>query len=221
MIGAILFDIDGTLIDSNDLHAAAWREAFLHFGADIAFDAVRRQIGKGADNLMPALLPKELAERRGKEIEDYRSSLFKRDYLARAKPFDGVRPLFERLRREGKRIVLASSAEGEEVEHHLDLLGVQDLVAATTSADDAEHSKPDPDIFAAALTKVKPLGPEQVLVVGDSPYDMLAAGKLGIRSIGVRCGGFADSVLTDAGAAELFDGPADLLRNYEASLLGR
>ncbi len=220
MIGAVLFDVDGTLIDSNDLHAAAWRESFLHFGVDLPHDVIRGQIGKGGDNLIPALLPPELVESRKDEIDEFRSNLFKRDYLPRVVPFPGVRELFERLRADGKRIVLASSAKGEEVRFHLGVIGAEDLVEATTSADDAEHSKPDPDIFAAALAKVAPLGRgDVVVVVGDSPYDLEAAGKLGIKAIGFRSGGFPEDVLRDVGAAEIYDGPADLLARYDQSLL--
>jgi HAD superfamily hydrolase (TIGR01509 family) len=221
MIGAVLFDVDGTLIDSNDLHAAAWREAFLHFGVDLPHDVIRGQIGKGGDNLMPALLPAELVERSQEEIDEYRSDLFKRDYLPRVVPFPGVRDLFERLRSDGKRIVLASSAKAEEVHYHLGVIGAGDLVEATTSSDDVAHSKPDPDIFAAALAKVAPLSAHQVVVVGDTPYDCEAAAKLGIRSIGFRSGGFPEQWLSQAGAAELYDGPAHLLSSYEHSLLVR
>ena len=221
MIGAVLFDVDGTLIDSNDLHAVAWRETFLHFGVDLPLDSIRSQIGKGRDNLIPTLLPKELVEARQEEIEQYRSDLFKSDYLPRVVPFPCVRELFERLKADGKRIVLASSAKGAEVAFHVGVIGAEDLVDATTSADDVEHSKPCPDIFAAALEKVKPLGADEVVVVGDSPFDVLAAKKLGIKVIGVRSGGFPEQVLLEAGADEIYDGPADLLRNYESSLIGR
>jgi phosphoglycolate phosphatase-like HAD superfamily hydrolase len=221
MAKAILFDIDGTLIDSNDLHAAAWQEAFRKFGVELPFDNIRQQIGKGGDNLIPALLPPDLVERCQQEIEDYRSELFKRDYLPRVVPFPGVRPLFERLYADGIKIVLASSAKGAEVKYHLDVIGAHDLVVATTSKDDVEHSKPCPDIFAAALAKVAPLGPKDVVVVGDSPYDMEAAGKLGIPPIGVLCGGFEEAVLREAGAAEIYSNLEDLLSRYESSLLVR
>lgn len=221
MIGAVLFDVDGTLIDSNDLHASAWREAFLQFGFDIPLEDIRQQIGKGGDNLIPALLPKEEADRLHEEIDTYRSDLFKRDYLPRVVPFPCVRELFERIVSDGKKIVLASSAKGAEVDFHLNLIGAADLVTATTSADDVEHSKPCPDIFAAAMEKVRPFGPNELVVVGDSPFDVQAAKKLGLGVIGLRSGGFPDDVLRQAGAEELFDGPEDLLRNYELSLLPR
>ena len=219
MIGAVLFDVDGTLIDSNDLHAAAWREAFCRFGIDIPIEEIRQQIGKGGDNLIPTLVSEQTEEARHEEIDAFRSDLFKRDYLPRIVPFPCVRELFERLVGDGRKIVLASSAKGAEVSYHLNLIGAPDLVTATTSADDVEHSKPCPDIFAAALAKVAPLTPQEVVVVGDSPYDVQAAKKLGIRVIGMRSGGFDDQVLIDAGADELYDAPEHLLRNYERSLL--
>ena len=219
MARAALFDVDGTLIDSNDLHAAAWREAFLNFGVDLPLAEIRQQIGKGGDNLIPALLPRRLVEERQQEIEDFRSELFKRDYLPRVVPFPGVRALFERLYSDGTKIVLASSAKGAEVDYHLALIGAQDLVTATTSADDVEHSKPCPDIFAAALEKVAPISAGEAVVIGDSPFDMQAAKKLGIATIGVRSGGFPDQVLLDAGADQLHDNPEKLLSSYESSLL--
>ena len=215
-IRAALFDVDGTLVDTNDLHAAAWLEAFGHFGFDIAFDAIRWQIGKGGDNLIPTLLP-DIDEARQKEMEDFRSALFKRDYLARAVPFRGVRPLFERLYSDGIRIVLASSSGAEEVDFHLNLIACSDLVAAATTKDDVESSKPCPDIFEAALGKVAPLGAEDSAVIGDSVWDVKAAVKLGLRTIGFRSGGFPDQALREAGAIAIYDGPADLLARYADS----
>lgn len=217
---AVLFDVDGTLVDTNDLHAAAWREAFLHFGHDFPVDRIRFQVGKGGDNLIPALLP-GVGEARQKAIEDHRSALFKRDYLQRAMPFPGVRGLFERLHGDGVGIVLASSAGEEEVRFHLDLIGVADLVSATTSKDDVESSKPCPDIFEAAMAKLGPLSADEAIVVGDSPWDVKAACRAGLRTIGFRCGGFPEEALTGAGACQLYDGPSDLAARYDESVFGR
>jgi HAD superfamily hydrolase (TIGR01509 family) len=219
MIGAVLFDVDGTLIDSNDLHAAAWQEAFRAFGIEIPMGDIREQIGKGGDNLIPSLVPADTDRALHARIDSFRSDLFKRDYLPRVVPFPGVRALFERLLADGLKIVLASSAKEEEVKFHLGIIGAADLVIATTSADDVEHSKPCPDIFASALQKVAPLTPEQVVVIGDSPFDVIAAKKLGMGVIGFRSGGFDDRVLLEAGADQLFDGVEDLLAGYESSLL--
>lgn len=219
MAKAVLFDVDGTLVNSNDLHAAAWQETFRHYGVEIPFEKVRSQIGKGGDNLIPSLLPSELVEAKQEEIEQFRSELFQRDYLPRVVPFPGVRALFERLFEDGVKIVLASSAKAKEVEFSLGIIGAADLVHATTSGDDVENSKPDPDIFQAAWKKVSPLAAEEVVVVGDTPWDVKAARKAGLKTVAVRSGGFADEELLEAGAAALYDGPEDLLRNYEGSLL--
>jgi HAD superfamily hydrolase (TIGR01549 family) len=218
--GAVLFDVDGTLVDTNDLHAAAWRETFLQFGLDKPLDEIRWQIGKGGDNLLPTLFP-ELSEAQAEEMDEFRGELFKRDYLQRAVPFPGVRELFERLAGEGARIVLASSAGKEEVRFHLGLLGVEDLVAATTSRDDVESSKPCPDIFEAALARVAPLGPDDAVVVGDTPWDVKAAARAGVRAVGFRSGGFPEEALAEAGACELYDGARDLLSKFETSVFGR
>jgi HAD superfamily hydrolase (TIGR01509 family) len=217
---AVLFDVDGTLVDTNDLHAAAWREAFLHFGLDKPVEEIRWQVGKGGDNLIPTLFP-ELSEAQVEEIDEFRGALFKRDYLPRAVPFPGVRALFERLAEDGTRIVLASSAGKEEVHYHLGLLAVEDLIAAATSRDDVESSKPCPDIFEAAIAKVAPLGVEEAAVVGDSPWDVKAAAKLGLRTVGFRSGGFPDEALSDAGACELYDGAEALLERFDSSVFGR
>lgn len=218
MIGAVLFDVDGTLIDSNDLHAAAWQQAFQHFGIELPVEAIRGQIGKGGDNLIPALLPAEMVREEQSEIESFRSELFTRDYLPRVTPFPGVRGLFEALYESGIKIVLATSAHAEELRFHRSVLGCEDLIFDATSRDDVDRSKPCPDIFEAALRKVAPLSPAETLVIGDSPWDVKAARAASIDAIGVRCGGFADQDLTKAGAIAIQDGPAELLNSFPAWL---
>ena len=218
-IRAALFDVDGTLIDSNDFHAEAWTRTFAQFGRDVPLDRVRGLIGMGGDNLMPAVLPADFIDTHAQEMEAFRADLFAREYMDRIRPFPGVRALFERVRAAGIDIVLASSGKEDEVAHHLELIGCGDLVSATTSADDAEHSKPDPDIFAAALAKMPGVSAAQAVVVGDSPYDMRAAKALGIATIGFRSGGFADDVLRQAGCDALYDDAADLLARFDRSVL--
>ena len=210
MIEAVLFDVDGTLVDSNDLHAAAWREAFSHFGIELPFDDIRQQIGKGGDNLMPTLLTPEQLKAKGKAIEAYRSELFGRDYLPRVAPFPGVRELFEKLFGAGIKIVLATSARQAELDFHRSLIGSEDFIYAATSRDDVDHSKPCPDIFEAALAKVAPLRSDQLIVVGDTPWDMKAAGKAGMKAVAVRCGGFPETDLRESGATAIYDGSAEL-----------
>jgi phosphoglycolate phosphatase-like HAD superfamily hydrolase len=210
---AWLFDVDGTLVDTNDLHASAWREAFLHFGHDVPLEAIRWQVGKGGDNLIPSLLP-GLGKQEQAALEAWRGDLFKRCYMPRAVPFEGVRALFERIVADGTKVVLASSSSEAEVAYYLGLVGAEDLVAESTSKDDAESSKPCPDIFEAALAKLG-LTPAEAVVVGDSVWDMKAACRSGLGAIGFRCGGFPDEALIEAGARALFDGPADLLARFE------
>jgi HAD superfamily hydrolase (TIGR01509 family) len=217
-IKAILFDVDGTLVDSNDLHARAWVDAFAEFQIAIPIGDVHSQIGKGGDNLMPALLEPKVVEQHGEAISAARSRIYNDRYASQVTPFADVSALFERAKQDDWKIVIATSGQSEEVESHLEKLGVGHLIDAVTTADDAEHSKPDPDIFAAALQKV---GAESAnaIVVGDSPYDIAAAAKLGLRTIAVRSGGFDDSLLMEAGAVAIYDSPADLLEKYDASLL--
>jgi HAD superfamily hydrolase (TIGR01549 family) len=216
---SIIFDIDGTLVDSVDLHAEAWREAFRHFGFDIPFARVWEQIGKGSDQLIPALLPADAVKDKGKEIDKYRGKLFKRDYLPRVRAFPKVRELFERIWEDGKRIALASSAKEDELDTYIRLANVGDLIEAATSSGDAEKSKPHPDIFNAALDRLGKPDPADVVVVGDTPYDSEAAAKAGMRTVGVLGGGWPAETLRSVGCVAVYAGPADLLRNYDASPL--
>ena len=219
MIKAVIFDIDGTLVDSVDLHAKAWQEAFRHFGREFPFERVRYQIGKGGDQLMPVFLSPQELERFGDDLEKYRGELFKQEYLPGVRPFPRVRELFERLRADGRRIALASSAKEDEVKVYKKIADIGDLVEEQTSADDAERSKPHPDIFEAALERLGDVGPEEACVVGDTPYDAQAAGKIGLRTVGLLCGGFPEEDLRAAGCVEIYKDPADLLARYEESLL--
>jgi HAD superfamily hydrolase (TIGR01509 family) len=216
---AVIFDIDGTLLDSVDLHARAWVEAFAHFGVETDEAEVRSQIGKGGDELMPVFLPKERIAREGTEIETFRSDLFKAKYLPEVRPFPAVRPLFERIRKAGLTIALASSGKGPEVERYQDILGIADLVDVVTSSDDAERSKPHPDIFEAAVRKLDGLGKDEMIVIGDTPYDAEAASKAGLRTIGVLCGGFPEADLSAAGCIAIYRDPQDLLDGFEQSPL--
>ena len=218
MVAAVIFDVDGTLVDTVDEHAKAWQRTFAHFGHEIDFAAIRSQIGKGGDQLMPVFLPHDEVERHGKDIENYRLALFKRDYLPHVRGFPQVRELFERTISAGKHIALASSAKGEELEAYKKAANIADLVDEETSSDDAARSKPHPDIFEAALARLK-LPPERAVVVGDSPYDAEAAGKAGMKTIGVLCGGFPEADLRQAGATQVFGDPADLLANFKRSLI--
>ena len=217
-IKAVLFDIDGTLVDSNDLHVDAWIEAFAGEGHRFDRQMLHDQIGKGADMLVPTLLPgadTAAVQRLG----DAHGDIFAAKYLGQVTAFPQARALLDRVRASGRQVVLASSASQAEVDHYLDLLDVREIVVATTSADDVEHSKPAPDIFLGALAKVAPLGANEVLVVGDTPYDIQAAREAGTACVAVRSGKFADGALT--GAIAIYDDVAAILTDFDASPLAR
>ena len=218
-LDGIIFDLDGTLVDTNALHVEAFRRVFEKHGYIISADRIFPEVGKGGDNLIPSLFP-GLDEARRAEMEAYRGDLFKRDYLPRATPFPGVRDLFERLVADGVKIVLASSSSRPEVDYHLGLIACADLVSAVTTKDDVESSKPCPDIFAAALAKVAPITADETLVIGDTPWDIIAAARIGLRTVAVLSGGFPEQQLRESGAAFVYGGPADLLARYDQSPFG-
>ncbi len=215
MIEAFIFDIDGTLIDSNDFHAEAWQKAFAKYAKKISFDKIRPQIGKGADTLLPEFLTEQEIEKFGEEIANQRGEIFKREYMSRVQPFPKVRELFQKIKDDGKKIALASSSNEDEVEAYKKIADIEDLVEKSTSADDAKESKPEPDIFEAALKLLGNPAPETVLVVGDTPYDAEAATKAELKIVGVLCGGFPETDLRENGCLEIYENPADLLENYE------
>jgi HAD superfamily hydrolase (TIGR01549 family) len=219
ILKAVIFDIDGTLLDSVDLHAQAWVEAFAHFGYHTRVEDVRPQIGKGGDQLMPVFVPVDELKRIRKELEQYRKDLFKEKYLPQVKPFSKVRELFLKVQAHGLQIALASSGKEEEVAAYKRIAGIDDLVETETSSDDAKRSKPHPDIFHAALGKLAPLKTDAILAVGDTPYDAEAAGKAGLKTIGVLCGGHPEQVLMRAGCIAIYKDPADLLAHYDDSPL--
>jgi membrane protein len=216
----VLFDIDGTLVDSNDMHVLAWQEAFASVGARLDRQVIHQQIGKGTDMLVPALLP-DADDTAQARLGKVHGDVFKTRFLERVKPFPRARDLLVRARAMGQTVVFASSASAEEIDHYLDLLDARGLIGATTSADDVENTKPAPDIFAAALAKVAPLRADEVIVVGDTPYDVEAAAKCGIATVALRSGKFSDSVLRKAGAVAVYDDAAHLLAGFDRSPLGR
>lgn len=212
-LAGLILDVDGTLIDSNDLHARAWREAFREHGKRIPLDEIRKHIGKGGDLLIPDLL--DAAEMRaiGKKVGRYRSKLFKRDYLPRVRPFPRIRESLEQLREKGIRLLLASSSPPEEVEVYVELCGIGDLIEGFTSAEDAEFSKPSPEIFEAALEKIS-APRSRTAIVGDTPYDILAAHRTATPVAAVRSGGFSDDSLDRA--EWLFDDVRQLVRRIRS-----
>jgi HAD superfamily hydrolase (TIGR01549 family) len=215
-VRGVIFDIDGTLVNSNDAHAESWVAGLAEFGFKVEFDRVRHLIGKGGDKILPELTGIEKESDEGKRITARRLEIFKEQYLPSLKPFPGARALASYLHGRGIRLVVASSANKDELGELLQIAGVEEYMEHTTSSSDAENSKPDPDIIEAALQSLGLL-PSQVMMIGDTPYDIEAAEKAGIRTIAFRCGGFPEDSLR--GAVALYDGPADLLARCDASPL--
>jgi HAD superfamily hydrolase (TIGR01549 family) len=212
---AFIFDIDGTLVDSNELHVDSWDRAFRRFGKQFSREKLRAQIGKGSDQYLPEFLTPDEIKRFGKALDDFRSELFKNEYLPKVRPFPKVRELFQRIRNDDKRIVLASSGKKADTKYYIDLLKIGDLIKGYTSGDDAESSKPAPDIFAASLEKLGDMSPADAVTVGDTRFDIEAARKAGLKTIAFLCGGTSEATLRKAGAVAIYLDPADFLAHYD------
>ncbi len=208
---AILFDLDGTLVDTNDMHVEAWQRAFRDHGHDFDRAQIHGQIGKGGDNLVPSLLP-DAGEDERDAIDGRHGDIYKGELMPTARPFPCASDLLRRAKDAGLKVVLASSAGSEEVDHYVGLLG-KDLISFTTGKDDVDASKPCPDIFEAALEKGG-LKPDEAIVIGDTPYDVLAAKRAGLDCIAVLSGGFREEYLRSAGAVAIYRDAADLLDHW-------
>jgi phosphoglycolate phosphatase-like HAD superfamily hydrolase len=215
---AVILDVDGTLVDSNDAHAHAWVAAFEEAEITVEYDAVRRSIGMGGDKLMPAVSGIDESSPLGSRISKRRGEIFTATYLPAVRGFPCARDLITRFLEDGFVLAVASSAAAEELQPLLERAGVADLIHRRTSSDDAEESKPDPDIVEAALREAA-VDPSQAIMLGDTPYDVEAARRAGIRIVGLECGGWSPDALT--GAIAFYRDPAELLIRYDESPFGR
>jgi len=215
MTRGVIFDVDGTLLDSNDAHAHAWVEALGEHGHRVDFDRVRPLIGIGGDKLLPTVAGIEEDSPEGRAVSRRRGEIFRTRYLPDLQAFPRVVELVHRLRHDGLHVAVASSASAEDLAALLDKAHVREWIEDTTSKDDAASPKPDPDIVHAALDRLR-VPPDEAVMVGDTPYDVEAAAKAGVRAIALRSGGhWSDEDFT--GAAAVYDDPADLLRNLTSS----
>jgi HAD superfamily hydrolase (TIGR01509 family) len=210
----VIFDVDGTLVDSNDAHAHAWVEALAEFGRSVEFSRVRPLIGKGGDKLLPEVTGIDPESEEGKKISDRRGRILLDRYVPRLKPTRGARSLLEHLRADRRTLYVATSAKRDELEPLLEIAGAADLIEESTSSDDAENSKPDPDIVSAALRE-SGADRADAIMIGDTPYDVEAARRAGIDIIAFRSGGWDDRGLD--GAIAVYDDPQDLLDQYDRS----
>jgi HAD superfamily hydrolase (TIGR01549 family) len=218
----VIFDVDGTLVDSNPAHAQSWLQALEEFGQPADPEEIRRAIGMGGDKLIPAFTPWSAQDAQGKALSERRGEIFKRRYLPNLNAFQGARLLLQRLHLQGLKLAVASSAQEEELNSLLDLVGVRELLEEKTSSKDAQKSKPDPDIVAAALERLG-LKAEEVIMVGDTPYDLEAARQAGLSGLAVLTGGWSPAELDQADW--IFASVADLLGKMGVAtldeLLGR
>ena len=217
-LDAVLLDLDGTLIYSNDAHARAFLLAAADIGIEVpTFDEVRRLIGMGGDKLIPEAFGFEADSARGQDLDERKGTIFREQFVPELRSTPGVRALLERLKKDGLRLVVATSASGDDLKHLLEAAGVADLIDACTSASDVGESKPAPDIVEAAVEAAKSVA-ERCIMIGDTPYDVEAAGRAGVRIVGVRTGGWSDDDL--AGATVVYDHPAAILDQYAESVFG-
>jgi HAD superfamily hydrolase (TIGR01509 family) len=218
LLEGVIFDVDGTLVDSNDAHAQSWVDTFAEAGYNVPFDVVRPLIGMGADKLLPKTIGVRNDSDQGKGLTSRRSEIFRQRYLPHLRPLRGSRALVLRVRSDGLKPIVATSAKDEELKELLKAAEVADLFETKATASDAKRSKPDPDIVHAAIGE-SGSQPGNLVMIGDTPYDVEASIKAKVRVMAFRSGGWSDADLK--GAVEIYDGPADLLQRYDSSLLGR
>ena len=218
MLKGVIFDIDGTLVDSNDAHAESWVETFAEADYDVPFEVVRPLIGMGADKLLPKTVGLRHDSEAGKKLIKRRSEIFREKYLPHLRALPGSRALVQRVRSDGLKAIVATSAKDEELQGLLKAAEVADLMEEKATASDAKRSKPDPDIVKAAIAE-SGIPSDNLVMIGDTPYDIEAAARATVRAVAFRSGGWSDEKLE--GAVEIYDGPADLLARYDSSLLGR
>jgi HAD superfamily hydrolase (TIGR01509 family) len=210
-LDAVLFDVDGTLIDSNAAHADTWAQALTEHGVPCDAATVRPLVGMGSDKFLPRIAGVGEGSVRGRALAKRKKALFN-ERLPHLKPMPGARSLLAHLRAAGKDVVVATSADDQEMEALLRQAGVADLIVRRTSKDDAARSKPDPDIVRAALRRAG-CRPSHAVMIGDTPYDIEAAQRAGLASIALRCGGYwGDADL--AGASAILDDPSGLLQYW-------
>jgi HAD superfamily hydrolase (TIGR01549 family) len=212
---AAIFDIDGTLVDTNYQHALAWYRAFRREGIVIPIWQIHRSIGIGSDRVVEMLAGEEIEAKLGEALRDAQGPLYK-EMIDEVEPMKGAHELLRDLNRAGHPVILASSAEEEEAEHYIELLNAEEFVDGYTTSADVKASKPEPDIVQAAMQKA---GGGPAVMIGDSTWDCKAATRAKLPSIGVLTGGFSEQELSEAGATVVFDSVEHLRDHLGATTL--
>ncbi|WP_338886995.1 HAD family hydrolase [Rhodococcus sovatensis] len=216
--GAVLFDIDGTLVDSNYVHVDTWSRAFADVGVEVPSWRIHRCIGMDGDKLLEALVG-SADSAAALEAKDLHSRYYS-EASGRLQVLPGARELLQRTSSTGLTVVLATSAPESELAHLRDLLDVEDIVSVVTSSEDADVAKPSPEIVEVALDRAG-VEPAHAVMIGDSVWDMKASRTVGVTGIGVLSGGISDAELRSAGAEAVFDDPADLVERFGESPIAR
>jgi HAD superfamily hydrolase (TIGR01549 family) len=216
MIEALVFDVDGTLVDTNYQHALAWFRAFRRFDISPAIWRIHRAIGMGGDQLVAAVAGDDVEKSSGDDLRSAWTEEFA-VFLPQVQPFEGARPLLEEVKRRGLKLVLASSGETEHVEHYLDLIGGRHLADSWTTSADAEQTKPAPDLIQTAMKKMES---DNAVMIGDSVWDAEAAGRAGIGTYAVLTGGFSVEELESAGAKRVYESLQELQDDLDAIVAG-
>jgi HAD superfamily hydrolase (TIGR01509 family) len=216
---AVLFDVDGTLVDSNYLHAVCWWEAFSQAGHDVPMAGIHRSIGMGSGQLLDALLPADRDRDGDAGLRSAHGALYA-TYWSRQRPLPGAADLLRACKKRGLRVVLASSADAREFAALRAALDADDAIDEATSSAEVERSKPAPDLVRVALDKAR-VPRNAAVFVGDTVWDVQACGTAGVPCIGLLSGGISRAELLDAGAAEVYQGPGELLGALPRSILGR
>lgn len=217
MADTAIFDVDGTLVDTNYQHALAWYRSFLRHDIVLPVWRIHRAIGMGGDQLVASLTSDDVEREHGKALRTAWTEEFD-PLIDEVKPFEGAHDLLAEVKRRGFHIVLASSGKSDHVEHFLDLVEARELADAWTTSDDVEASKPAPDLVQTALDRVPG---SRGLMIGDSPWDAIAASKASVPTIAVRTGGFSREELTGAGAESVFDSLRNLIDGLDGTPLAR
>jgi len=216
---AVLFDVDGTLVDSSYIHTLAWWQAFRQAGYDVPMASIHRSVGMGGDRILDRLLPEDRDTEGDADIMASHAAVFS-TFWPSLRRLDGARELLAQCFDSGLAVALASSARDRDLEILRATIDADAYIDAATSSADAKDSKPAPDILAAALKAVDvPAG--NAVYVGDAVWDIYAAGKLDIPAIGLTCGGTSEAELREAGAVEVYESPRALLDNLAGSAIGR